>query len=99
MIPLISSAMFTLLKIIFVSLQDVHLMKCVFFSLSQQQMETRVGWVVEELKKCSILPDDVYVDSRLFAMRSADHVSYSRLASIILTVSCKEFTVDRLLLF
>ena len=36
-----------------------------------------MGWVIEELKKCSILPDDVYVDSRLFAMRSADHVSLS----------------------
>ena len=37
-----------------------------------------MGWVVDELKKCSILPEDTYVDSRLFAMRSADHVSELR---------------------
>ena len=61
------------------------------FSLSQQQMETRVGWVIEELKKCSILPDDVYVDSRLFAMRSADHVSLSIKASILLLVDLRDF--------
>lgn len=58
-------------------------------------METRVGWVVDELKKCNVLPEDVYVDSRLFAMRSADHVSsvfnYIRCfyqANFILAVSC-----------
>ncbi|XP_005093507.2 uncharacterized protein LOC101862335 [Aplysia californica] len=42
--------------------------------LSQQQLQTRVEWVVEELKQCDVLPHDVYVDPRMFAMRSADHV-------------------------
>ncbi|XP_060080381.1 uncharacterized protein LOC132559772 [Ylistrum balloti] len=45
-----------------------------FDDLSQQQKQTRVEWVVDELKTCQVLPDDVVVDSRLFAMRSADHV-------------------------
>ncbi|KAK7098620.1 uncharacterized protein [Littorina saxatilis] len=42
--------------------------------LSQQQLQTRVDWVVEELMKCSVLPSDTHVDARMFAMRSADHV-------------------------
>ncbi|KAI8781208.1 hypothetical protein BgiBS90_018559 [Biomphalaria glabrata] len=42
--------------------------------LSPQQIQTRINWAIEELKKCEILPNDVYVDSRLFAMRNADHV-------------------------
>ena len=53
-----------------------------------------MGWVIEELKKCSILPDDVYVDSRLFAMRSADHVSLSIKASILLLVDLRDFFSD-----
>ena len=46
-----------------------------FFSLSQQQCQTRVDWVLEELKRCGVLPSDTHVDARMFAMRSADHVS------------------------
>ncbi|XP_059170627.1 uncharacterized protein LOC131952123 [Physella acuta] len=42
--------------------------------LSQQQVLTRVQWMVDELKQCGVLPNDVYVDPRMFAMRSADHV-------------------------
>ncbi|XP_076450581.1 uncharacterized protein LOC143286742 [Babylonia areolata] len=42
--------------------------------LSQQQCQTRVDWVLEELKKCGVLPSDTHVDARMFAMRSADHV-------------------------
>ncbi|KAK7491465.1 hypothetical protein BaRGS_00017294 [Batillaria attramentaria] len=42
--------------------------------LSQQQCQTRVDWVLEELKNCSVLPNDTHVDARMFAMRSADHV-------------------------
>ncbi|KAJ8299222.1 hypothetical protein KUTeg_023282 [Tegillarca granosa] len=45
-----------------------------FDGLSQQQKQTRVEWIVEELKKCNLVPDDVAVDTRLFVMRSADHV-------------------------
>ncbi|XP_055998277.1 uncharacterized protein LOC125647533 isoform X2 [Ostrea edulis] len=45
-----------------------------FDDLSQQQKQTRVDWIVDELKKASILPSDVMVDTRLFAMRSADQV-------------------------
>lgn len=46
----------------------------IFFSLSQQQKQTRVDWIVDELKKSSVLPADVSVDTRMFAMRSADQV-------------------------
>lgn len=42
--------------------------------LSQQQKQTRVDWIVDELKKSSVLPADVSVDTRMFAMRSADQV-------------------------
>ncbi|KAH9518688.1 hypothetical protein Btru_005988 [Bulinus truncatus] len=42
--------------------------------LSPQQIQTRINWAIEELKKCEILPHDVYVDSRLFVMRNADHI-------------------------
>ncbi|KAK3602636.1 hypothetical protein CHS0354_034226 [Potamilus streckersoni] len=42
--------------------------------LSQQQKQTRVEWMMEELKSCNIIPEDVHLDSRHFAMRSADHV-------------------------
>lgn len=30
--------------------------------------------MVEELKKKNVIAEDVFVDTRLFAMRSADHV-------------------------
>lgn len=42
--------------------------------LSQQQKQTRVDWIVDELKKSSVLPADVSLDTRMFAMRSADQV-------------------------
>ncbi|XP_071099543.1 uncharacterized protein [Haliotis cracherodii] len=45
-----------------------------FDGLSQQQKQTRVEWVLEELKRCNVIPIDTYVDARMFAMRSADHV-------------------------
>lgn len=45
-----------------------------FSSLSQQQKQTRVDWIVDELKKSSVLPADVSLDTRMFAMRSADQV-------------------------
>lgn len=34
-----------------------------------------MDWVLEELKRCGVLPSDTHVDARMFAMRSADHVS------------------------
>ncbi|XP_050411091.1 uncharacterized protein LOC126825502 [Patella vulgata] len=45
-----------------------------FDGLTAQQKQTRVDWIVDELKKCNVIPDDVKIDARLFAMRSADHV-------------------------
>ncbi|PVD34056.1 hypothetical protein C0Q70_05318 [Pomacea canaliculata] len=42
--------------------------------LTQQQCQTRIDWVLDELKRCNILPSDVYIDARMFAMRNADHV-------------------------
>ncbi|ESO91608.1 hypothetical protein LOTGIDRAFT_233395 [Lottia gigantea] len=45
-----------------------------FDGLTAQQKITRVDWIVDELKACKVIPEDVHVDSRLFAMRSTDHV-------------------------
>ncbi|XP_013397902.1 uncharacterized protein LOC106164510 [Lingula anatina] len=45
-----------------------------FDGLTQQQKITRAEWVVKELKACKLVPEDVYVDARLFAMRGADQV-------------------------
>ncbi|XP_064635397.1 uncharacterized protein LOC135492725 [Lineus longissimus] len=45
-----------------------------FDGLTQQQKITRVEWIVAELRKCDIIPEDIYVDTRMFAMRSADHI-------------------------
>lgn len=45
-----------------------------FDQLTQQQKITRIEWLVNELKKFKVLQDDVFVDYRLFAMKSADHV-------------------------
>ncbi|XP_070560695.1 uncharacterized protein [Ptychodera flava] len=45
-----------------------------FDDLTQQQKVTRMEWIVKELRESEILPEDVYVDCRLFAMRHAEHV-------------------------
>ncbi|XP_052066322.1 uncharacterized protein LOC127705978 isoform X4 [Mytilus californianus] len=45
-----------------------------FDGLSQQQKQTRIDWIVDELKSNGVLPQDSSVDSRLFVMRSADQV-------------------------
>ncbi|XP_022088281.1 uncharacterized protein LOC110977993 isoform X2 [Acanthaster planci] len=45
-----------------------------FDGMTQQQKTTRVEWIVKELKESEVIPDDVFVDCRLFAMRHADHV-------------------------
>nr|CAB3262745.1 uncharacterized protein LOC100182602 [Phallusia mammillata] len=45
-----------------------------FEGLTQAQKVTRIEWFVEELKKSDVVPDDVKVDCRMFAMKSADHV-------------------------
>ncbi|XP_077994506.1 uncharacterized protein LOC144448226 [Glandiceps talaboti] len=45
-----------------------------FDDLTQQQKVTRVEWIIQQLKETDVLPEDVFVDCRLFAMRHADHV-------------------------
>ncbi|XP_041366840.1 uncharacterized protein LOC121381572 [Gigantopelta aegis] len=45
-----------------------------FDGLSQQQKQTRVEWMLQELKRCNVIPLDIGIDCRMFAMRSADHV-------------------------
>ena len=45
--------------------------------LSEDQKRTRIQWIVDELKRSEIIADDVFVDTRMFAMRSAQHVSTS----------------------
>lgn len=45
-----------------------------FEGLTQQQKTTRVEWIVKELKSTQIIPKNTFVDSRMFAMRSAEQV-------------------------
>lgn len=45
-----------------------------FDGLTQQQKQTRIDWIVEDLKSNGVLPQDSNVDSRLFVIRSADQV-------------------------
>jgi hypothetical protein len=37
-------------------------------------MCTRIKWVLNELKENRIVANDLYIDSRMFAIRSAKHV-------------------------
>lgn len=34
-------------------------------------------WILNELKKYKVIADDIKLDTRMFAIRSADHVNYS----------------------
>ena len=43
--------------------------------LTQAQKVTRLEWMIGELKKSEILPDEVKIDCRMIAMKAADHVS------------------------
>ncbi|XP_074660681.1 uncharacterized protein LOC141913126 [Tubulanus polymorphus] len=45
-----------------------------FDGLTDQQKVTRMEWILEELKSCHVIPVDVYLDCRMFAMRNADTV-------------------------
>ncbi|XP_002731751.1 uncharacterized protein LOC100367609, partial [Saccoglossus kowalevskii] len=45
-----------------------------FDDLTQQQKITRVEWIVQELKEREVIPKDVFIDCRLFAMRHAEHI-------------------------
>ncbi|XP_030845217.1 uncharacterized protein LOC754486 isoform X2 [Strongylocentrotus purpuratus] len=45
-----------------------------FDGLTHQQKATRMEWIVKELKENEVLPGDIFVDFRLFAMRHAEHV-------------------------
>ncbi|KAL5006741.1 hypothetical protein ScPMuIL_015547 [Solemya velum] len=42
--------------------------------LSSEQIKTRVDWMMEELKTCNVLPQDLTIDANLFARRSSDQV-------------------------
>ena len=43
-------------------------------SLTNEQLQTRVKWMLKELKANKVIPDDIILDSRLFAVRSSKHV-------------------------
>nr|XP_054761378.1 uncharacterized protein LOC129267777 [Lytechinus pictus] len=45
-----------------------------FDGLTHQQKATRMEWIVKELKENEVIPGDIFVDFRLFAMRHAEHV-------------------------
>lgn len=42
--------------------------------MTNEQVQTRVKWLLKDLKENRIIAEDVYLDSRLFAVRSAKHV-------------------------
>ncbi|XP_071956727.1 uncharacterized protein [Antedon mediterranea] len=65
----------TNLKMLIQSLTGVDNKKLKSFDgLTQQQKVSRMEWVIGELKENDIIPVDVFVDCRLFAMRHAEHV-------------------------
>ena len=77
------------LMVVFVGVSKIHMLSpiflifsiktnClyVFVRLTQQQKQTRIDWIVEDLKANGVLPQDSNVDSRLFVIRSADQVCY-----------------------
>ncbi|UJR35409.1 hypothetical protein I4U23_028166 [Adineta vaga] len=45
-----------------------------FEKLTPEQIRTRCEWAVKHLKEHQVIPEDVQVDARLFAVRSAKHV-------------------------
>jgi hypothetical protein len=44
-------------------------------SLTKDQIQTRMQWILNELKKYKVIADDIKLDTRMFAIRSADHVN------------------------
>jgi hypothetical protein len=42
--------------------------------MTKEQLQTRVKWLIKELKDHYIIADDIQLDTRLFAIRSAKHV-------------------------
>ena len=42
--------------------------------LTQNQKVTRLEWMVEELKKSEVLPDEVKIDCHLVEKKVAEHV-------------------------
>ena len=46
-----------------------------FDKMTKEQLQLRVKWLVRELKANFVIAEDVQVDTRLFAVRSAKHVS------------------------
>lgn len=42
--------------------------------MTKEQLQTRVKWALKELKGQNVIPDDIQLDTRSFAIRSAKHV-------------------------
>lgn len=42
--------------------------------MTNEQLQLRVKWLLQELKDHHIIPDDIILDNRFFAIRSAKHV-------------------------
>ncbi len=42
--------------------------------MTKEQIQTRIQWVLDELKKQNVVADDLALDTRLFANRSAKNV-------------------------
>ena len=45
-------------------------------SLTKEQLQTRVKWMLKDLIKYRVIADDTGLDSRMFAIRSAKHVRF-----------------------
>lgn len=43
--------------------------------MTKEQIQTRVKWMLNELKEHKIISNEVILDSRLFAIRSSKHVN------------------------
>lgn len=44
--------------------------------MTKEQLHTRVKWLLKDLKMYHVIADDVGLDARLFAIRSAKHVRF-----------------------
>ncbi|RMZ96160.1 hypothetical protein BpHYR1_050566 [Brachionus plicatilis] len=45
-----------------------------FDSMTKEQIQTRVKWMLNELKEHKIIANDIILDTRLFAIRSSKHI-------------------------
>ena len=42
--------------------------------LTKEQIQTRITWILDELKRYDVVSKDLKIDTRMFAIRSSKHV-------------------------